>query len=561
MLKTKEGPASAGGRPGLYRKLVWISFFRLLVVTVLFAATAILTLTERDALTTPVQVYLYGLTPAVYIASIVYLVAMRFGPAAWLPWIAHMQVAGDVLMAAFLVWLTGGGESVFSFVFSLGIIHGAILLYRPGAVFAALLSAAAFSLVTLGLQLGLLPPSADFMEPQALRPSRLAFTLFINGASFLVIAVLASYLSEAERKTGRRLYAAEEGLAALSALHERIVQSVASGILTLDPAGRISFINRPGQEVLGAVDDDWRGRSLEEVLPELAGAIGDPSAPSRAKRGEIQASLGGQQREIGFTATPLTPLGDAPGGVVVVFQDLTVLRQMEEQVRRNERLAAVGVLAAGLAHEIRNPLSSMSGSVELLKSELPEGAGNAALMDIVIRETERLDRLIDDFLGFAKPAPLRKEKVSFDRIAKEAVELFRLDPMAASCEVEISAPDNVLGFGDEGQLRRALLNLLLNAAQAMEGRGKIKVVVEKEGSRARLSVMDDGPGIAREDLERIFDPFYTTHDSGTGLGLALVHRTVEAHDGIIDVRSEKGAGSCFTIELPADNGMALMETG
>ncbi len=282
----------------------------------------------------------------------------------------------------------------------------------------------------------------------------------------------------------------------------------------------------------------------------MAGAMEDVSHPSRSRRGELKAELRGEEREIGFTVTPLDAPGDAAAGVVVVFQDLTVLRRMEEQMRRNERLAAVGVLAAGLAHEIRNPLSSMSGSIELLKADLPAGAEQARLMAIVLRETERLDRLIDDFLRFARPAPLRVGEVMLDRLVREAAELFQHDPAATGCEVAIDVPGGATGFGDEGQLRRALLNLLLNAAQAMEGQGRIGVSLVCGDGRARLSVSDDGPGIPEEDLDRIFDPFYTTREKGTGLGLALVYRTVEAHGGHVEVRSEPGAGSTFTMDLP-----------
>ncbi|MFW5878406.1 MAG: PAS domain-containing protein, partial [Myxococcota bacterium] len=383
----------------LHRKLVWITFFRLAVVTVLLVATAVLTLTERDALTGPVQVYLYALTIGVYLASLAYLVAMRWGPPVWLLWIAVFQVAGDVLMAGFLVWLTGGGESAFSFLFSMGIINAAILLYRPGALVAAALSALAFAILTLALQWGLIPAAADFLAPEKLRLPRLVFTLFTNAAGFVLVAVLASYVSEQERRTGRRLSATEEGLAALEALHERIVQSVASGILTLDPDGRVAFVNRAGEDLLGRAPEEMRGTPLAEVLPELERALSSASGHSPSNRGEFRASIGESPRQIGFTATPLAPAGEKQGGLVVVFQDLTALRQMEEQMRRNERLAAVGVLAAGLAHEIRNPLSSMSGSIELLKGDLPEGAEQATLMDIVVRETERLDRLLEEHEG------------------------------------------------------------------------------------------------------------------------------------------------------------------
>jgi two-component system, NtrC family, sensor histidine kinase PilS len=536
--------------PTLHRKLVWITFFRLVVVTVLLGATAVLTFSERDSLTSAIQVRLYGLTVGVYLASLAYLALMRFGRASWLPAVAYLQVAGDVALAAFLVWLTGGGESIFSFLFSLGIINGAILRYRVGALVAAVASALAFAAITLAMQWGVLAPAAAFVAPQALPFPRLVFTLFINAAGFVLVAVLASYLSEQERKTGKRLTEAEEGFAALAALHERIVQSVASGILTLDGAGRVTFLNRSGEELLGGAGTGLRGRALRDTLPELQTAVASAREEGATRRGEVAPMIDGEPRQLGFTVTPLAPVGGEAGGWVVVFQDLTTLRQMEEMVRRNERLAAVGVLAAGLAHEIRNPLASMSGSVELLRAELPTGADEARLMDIVLRETDRLDRLITDFLSFARPAPPRFGEVSFSRLMREALEVFENDPAATGCEVEAEIDEDTTAWGDEGQLRRALLNLLLNAAQAMEGGGRIRVGLSRSDAQLRLHVEDEGPGISEGDLDRIFDPFYTTRERGSGLGLALVHRTVESHGGHIEVKSSAGAGSRFTLVLP-----------
>ena len=535
-------------RDDLHRKLVWITFFRLIVVTVLLAATAVLTFSERDQLPGEAQLHLYGLAVAVYLASVGYLVAMRWGPGSWLAWIAYIQVFGDVLLAGFLVWLTGGGESIFSFLFSLGIINAAILVYRKGALLAAVASALSFAAITLAMQWGVLLPAASFVSPQQLSFSRLAFVLFVNGAGFVLVAILASYLSEQERRAERRLTQATKGLAALEALHERIVESVASGLLTLDPEDRVTFVNPAGIDLLGVSIYDVRGERLGSVLPEMARAISGRVSPAR---GEVLVEREGEQRQIGFTVNELAPVGSDPGGSVVVFQDLTALRRMEERARRNERLAAVGALAAGLAHEIRNPLASMSGSVEILRSELPSGARHERLMDIVLRETDRLNGLLEDFLRFARPSTPRRELVALRAVISDAVDLFRNDPEGASCDLNVEVDDGLVVEGDAGQLQRAFLNLLLNAAQATGGKGGIRVGAEKADGRLRIWFSDDGPGVARADLDRIFDPFFTTRERGTGLGLALVHRTMEAHGGHVEVESEVGKGSRFTVTLPA----------
>lgn len=535
----------------LYRKLVWVTFFRVVIITVLLGATAVLTFTERESLTGPVQDLLYRLTVAVYIASLAYLLVLRRGGVGSYRALAYVQVLGDVALATFLTWVTGGRDSVFSFLYSLAVINAAILLYRRGAFVAAGASALAYLGLTAGLNARWVPPAAPYLARARLSTPRVVFNTSIIGGAFFLVGGLASYLTEQVRRTGVRLSEAEEDFAALAALHERIVQSVASGILTLDGKGAVTFVNRTGEELLAKPLAQMRHRELGEVFPELGGALTGLAVPG-AHRGEVGFERDGEERTLGFTVSPLSAVAGADArGRVVIFQDLTALRRMETLVQRNERLAAIGSLAAGLAHELRNPLASVSGSVDLLRHSLPDGATEGRLMDIVLRETERLDHLIGDFLTFARPTPPTFAEVPMHRLVSETVEMFRNDPTAAEAKVEVAVPETLQAWCDEGQVRQVLLNLLINAVQATGGTGHIQIEGSPDGDDTLIAVADDGPGIDPDRARRIFDPFYTTKERGTGLGLALVHRILEAHGGGIELESAPGRGSRFLVRLMA----------
>jgi two-component system sensor histidine kinase PilS (NtrC family) len=536
----------AGDRPeaGLYRKLVLLTGVRLLVGTALLAATAWLTL-WREPFPRTVEALLFGVIGLIYFASLVGTFLLRTGR--HLGRVAHLQIAADVVAATGLVYLTGGPESIFTVLYPLAVVSGAISLGRRGASLGAAAACIAFCLLAWGMQSGLISTAVTGMERVPIPAGRLAIEMAANLSAFLLVGALSAFLAEQLQGARTQLLRSETRLEALEAIFSAVVRSIASGIITVGDDGRLTYINPAAETLTGLDARSAHGRALSELLPELAASLERPRSRGRP---EVRVRAhDGRVRILGYTAAPLS--GREVGGRVILFQDLTELRQMEEAVRRADRLAVVGGLAAGLAHEIRNPLASMCGSIEILGSAKGLDEQERRLMQVVRSEAERLEALVREFLSFARPVSPALEALDARAAVAETAELF--STQLAERGIELSIPDGppVWMRADPRQLRQVLWNVLGNAADATAQGGRVEVHLFSAGSQAVLEISDTGEGIAEEDLRRIFDPFFTTKERGTGLGLAIVHRIVEAHGGQVTVRSEPGRGSTFRISLPA----------
>jgi len=527
---------------GLYKKLVLLTGIRLAVGTALLIATAWLTLgvAGGGAFPRAVEASLYAIIASMYVASLVATFLLRTGRN--LTVVGHFQIAADVVAATGLVYLTGGAESIFTILYPLAIVSGAIGLGRRGAAVGAAASSIAFCLLAWSTDAGFLEPAA-YLERAPLPSGRLAVVMAANLSAFLLVGALSAFLAEQLQGARTRLAASETRLEALEAIYSAVVRSIGSGILTTDETGRITYLNPAAEALTGIADAQARSQELQALLPELADAVSRKPAQS-----EVQLrARDGVERIVGYAVAPLS---GSPPGQVILFQDLTELRQMEAAVRRSDRLAVVGGLAAGLAHEIRNPLASMCGSIEMLGGSPHLDEKERRLMHVVLSEAERLEALVRDFLSFARPASPELTALPGARAVAETVDLFRPQAAGRGIELQTSADESLLVRADARQFRQVLWNLLGNAADATPSGGLVRVRLARHGSHALLEVADSGEGIAPEDLGRIFDPFFTTKERGTGLGLAVVHRIVEAHGGELSVRSEPGKGSTFRVALP-----------
>jgi two-component system sensor histidine kinase PilS (NtrC family) len=535
-----ERPAA----PDLYGKLVLLTGIRLLVGTALLVATAVLSL-GPEGFPRGVEAYLYWIIAGLYVASLISVMLLR--QRRFLRGLAHAHIAADVLAATGLVYLTGGPESIFTILYPLAIVNGAIGLGRRGAVLGASAASLSFCALVWGLESGIIGPTATYMTHPSTSLPRLALIVVLNLSAFLLAGALSSLLAEQLQGARAQLAERQTRLDKLEAMYSAIVKSISSGIVTVDEQGRITYLNRAGTEITGLTEQQAVGQLLQDAIPALTDALDRSTWTGRQRNEALLRGPDGRERVLGWAAARLA---EGIDGNVIVFQDLTDFRRMEEAMRRADRLAVVGGLAAGLAHEVRNPLAAMCGSIELLSLSSSLGDHERRLMQVVRAEGERLEHLVKDFLAFAKPASPHLAAVDAGPLVRETVEVFRREATLKGISLALDADASVWLSVDANQIKSVLWNLLGNARDATEKGGRIAVRLRRQIGQALLEIEDSGQGISAEDLPRIFDPFFTTKAGGTGLGLAIVHRIVEAHGGRIAVRSEPGRGSIFSVTLP-----------
>jgi two-component system sensor histidine kinase PilS (NtrC family) len=526
-------------------KLVWLTVFRTVATTLLLSATLVRLLSQPLTELSREDTFFFGLIAIVYFSTLIYGLMLRRGRVG--AGAAYAQVLGDVLLASGLVYLTGGSDSPFIFAYSLGVIAAAILLYQRGALLAASASSGAFGALSLLIQAGLLRSPQGSAMPSS---GKVWFAILSNTLAQFLIAALANYLVRQLWTTGGRLSQREADLKRIADLQRQILACMLSGLVTCDQDGTISFVNKATEGIFGLGGQGSAPRNIEELIPGIL-KLGP------VRRGEVTVQTPFGSRILGLSVTPLEGQSKS---LLVVFQDLTDLRALESELRRVDHLASLGTLAAQLAHEIQNPLAAMRGSAQLLGGEARDGSSSQRLSTILVRESDRLTKLVEEFLQFARPpAPVTRLE-SLGKIAAEAMEMLRADPLSAGINVELrtaEAPAHV----DADQIRQILLNLIRNALAAVGLAGKVRVSVAQFGAECQIRVWDSGGRIPESDLGRIFDPFYTTQKGGTGLGLSITHSLVRAHGGKIQVTSSPEHGTEFLVSLPAAREASIASPG
>lgn len=476
---------------------------------------------------------------------------------------AYVQVAIDIVLISVVVYMSGGIASYLYILYYISVIGSGIILGRRGALFAATFSSVAYVLILYTDYLGVLPDSYRFLISAKVIWFDLLSTLATNVLALYSVAFLIGHLAEKTFRVERELEEKEIDLENLESLNRELVENINSGIMTLDQDGRITSFNRGAEEITGySLKEVYRskGADLFDIFSEES-----LNAIPQGFRGEEEVVVrDGSKKFLGFTVS------EGKGGnmsKIVIFQNLTELKSLEKQLRRDEKLKALGELSAGLAHEIRNPLASISGSIQVLRDALKLEGADERLMEIVLKETERLNELITDFLLFARPE--QKDKAVFDvsKVIDETISVFRNSPEASNISIGCDIEGSAYIKGNSRQVRQVFWNLFLNASQAMKDGGLLSVTLgHVKGEAAQISsvethddenssfveivVADTGVGIDAEDISRIFDPFYSTKDSGSGLGLAIVYRIVKSIGGTIYVNSDEGQGITFRLLIP-----------
>ncbi len=465
---------------------------------------------------------------------------------------AACNVGTDLALVTALVIFSGGKESVFTFLYVVVGLYGGVLFPGWGALSCSIAGSAAYGLV-LGLGHG---GWFGVGEAWATEPAAVLVTSWLVHASAMMAAGgLSGFLARELVRTGNALDERTQDLAHLRTLHQRTVESLKSGLLTTDLDGRVTSFNLEAQRITGLTRSQALGRDLEEVLPGIGALMSDGRASGLRGRARMPyAGSQGRTIHLGIGRYVLRDASGAAGGEVVIFQDVTAVVAMEQELRRAERLAAIGELSASIAHEIRNPLAAISGSIQMMRDpvDVPPGESKR-LMGIVLREVDRLDRLIGDFLQFARPGEPQVEWIQLADAIGDVLEMAE-GSRPAGVTLESAVEPELAVQADPGQLRQVLWNLLLNAIQAMPRGGQVRIEAradrgprpsqepvsgdrmdEEKAIGAEIVVMDQGAGIPAEVADHVFDPFFTTKPGGTGLGLAIVHRTIAEHRGTVRV--------------------------
>jgi two-component system sensor histidine kinase PilS (NtrC family) len=496
---------------------------------------------------------LFTLTAAAYGMVLLYAVLTRLLRGEVL---LYVQLTGDALLVTGFVAITGGAGSPMSFLYLLPVTVAATVLYRDGGL--VLAAVCWFLYGWLAVAGGALAAGLGVDEmPSQLAPRALLYSLVSHLLGFVLVALLASRLAEMVRSQGRELQERQGTVARLQALNENIVESINSGLVTTDLEGRVNFMNRGGCEILGTRPDQVFGLSVEALFafePGLLREFKRHLGTHRRYRFERWSpKRDGQRMYLGIAASNLTDRTGAPLGTIFIFQDLTDIHALEQEVRLKERMAALGGMAAGMAHELRNPLAAISGAVQYLKGSLRPDGETLELMDIILRESHRLDAAIRDFLTFARPGRFAPQECDLVRLIEDSLKLLRKSREFTgrhAVETDFPSPE-VRCEVDPNRMKQVFWNLATNALKAMPGGGTLAIRVAPAGEdRVEVVFTDQGKGMDEREVESYFQPFRGSFDEGTGLGAAIVYRLIEEHGGRIALETAPGRGTGVRILLP-----------
>jgi two-component system, NtrC family, sensor histidine kinase PilS len=539
---------------GLRRQVGWLIVVRAIISTLLLGGATVAQVTSPDSFAAHP---FFWLIAATYALTIVFAATLRFVDRHL--WLVDVQLVCDAVVVSSFIFVTGGVTSFFSSLYALPIIAASVIRFRRGGLTVATLSAAMYLGIVVSQYVpGILGADTASVAGAGLLPARATaqYVVVLNIFGFFAVALLSGSMAESVRAAGLRLERASNELADLQALNQNVIDSLPSGLVTTDPSERVLTFNHAAERICGVTAQAAVGRPVAEVLQlpeEVTGTFRGGLDRTGARRLEFRFRRDdGTAIDIGLSVTHVDT-ANGMAGFLITFQDLTDVKKLERAARLQQRLAAVGEMAAGIAHEIRNPLASMSGSIQILRDDLPLNAEQEQLMDIVLRESDRLNATIRSFLDYARPQRFAIARFDLRRVLEDAALLLRNSAdVRESHAVDVDVPADPIWFeADEGQIKQIIWNLATNGLRAMPDGGRLLLGGAMDDRGVLLIVRDQGIGIAAEDLDGLFQPFHGTFARGSGLGLAIVHRIVTDYQGAIKVDSDLGHGTTVSVRLPA----------
>jgi len=540
---------------GLRRLTIWR-----FVVAVLFASVSIFFQSYNlNSIFIKALWPIYIFVIFLLILTLVYLVWFRYSNKYKL--MAMVQLSGDVFVISLLINITGGITGFFPLLYFPSIIAASTLFYRPGGLLMSFGCALSFVAMAYTEFTGFLPLSGLHGQSIPMYGTELYSYISIYTMAFFLVAFLSAFVAEETRKSRQELTEKERDISNLEKFNENIIQSLSSGLITIDSSNIITLINYSAIQILEITDDNITGKAINTIRTEVSDhIIANISSDQKKSRDEIVVLFPDNRKKyLGFSISVLRDHKNNPIGHIIIFQDLNDLKRLEEKIKRQDKLVAIGKFASAMAHEIKNPLASIFGSIQVISKPETDDFMHKRLMDIVLRETERLNIFVNDFLLFSRPIKGEIEKTDISRLINENILLLSQQPeFKDTIQIIKKYPEPFTVSIVPNHLKQVLWNLLKNAVEALDKGGKIIVEAGIHKNKDPIfaaenlliiNIIDSGPGIEDKDMEHIFDLFYSTKKSGSGLGLPITNNIVEQAGGTV-IAENTSAGTCFKVILP-----------
>ncbi len=534
----------------LRKPLHWLLLARIIVLTIILGVGTLIQVKGKMFVMPPLPILLV-FAGIIYLFTIFSALLLRKVRA--LSLFAYIQIIADIVIVSFLVFFTGSSNSVFTVLLFLPVITGGTLLFRTGSLLMACLCTLSYVLILLIEKHGYLPTYFnDFKFSPIMDYNGVLQHLAIPGLTFFLMAILTSLLSEKLHRAETALSQTALDYDRLAVLNKQILNDINTGIITVDEENRINSFNRAAEDITGFSLQEVLDRPLSIILPDMDG---QQKAAIRLT-GEL-ARKDGSLIPVGYAWTPLNMPEGCGNCRVFTMQDLSHIEKMEAQVQQAQKMATIGEMAAGVAHEFRNPLAAISGAAQILKNERTADSAGKKLREIIVRECDRLDGTIEEFLLFSKPTSPTKTWFSLSQLVEECLNMLRQKPdWDKGCQIsnEVMAHHEI--HGDRDQIKQVLINLIANGCTAMEDiGGELRILAQErktgEEKESNITVANTGPPISEDLLETIFEPFFTTRENGTGLGLAIVKQIIKRHGGKISAANmPDDGGVLFSLQLP-----------